>query len=64
MFAPVTRVQPGHVFKVGRILVKCCKQCGVTRELEKYWSDPGRPGGVMDYCSECVMGKHEKHLQH
>lgn len=53
LIAPLNRVSPGHVFKIGGILVKCCTACGVTRELERFWSDRMCSGGVRDACGIC-----------
>ena len=50
LVAPMTRIQPGHVFQVGGIIAKCCCRCGVSRELERCESRPTRPGGVDDIC--------------
>lgn len=55
LFAPATRIQPGHVFEVGQIIAKCCRRCQVSKELERFESRPTRPGGVDDICLACRM---------
>lgn len=49
----MSRILPTAVFQIGRILVKKCRRCEVTRELERFSADDRGNGGVRDECGKC-----------
>lgn len=47
------RVMLGKLVSIGGILAKRCCNCGVTRELEKYWASDYTASGVQAHCEVC-----------